>query len=422
MTRLQVIGVGEDGWPGLGSRARDALRGAEVVLGAARQLAFLPAGIVTARREAWPSPMMPRVEALASAVAAGDPSIARTVVLGSGDPMLHGIGATLARLVDAARLEILPAPSAYSLACARLGWPQHEVPLVSLVADPHHDPLPALAGGRAIVYVPGRSGARRLAATLRTADLGHAQLTILSRLGGPAEQAIVATADGFDDDVDPLHLVAVDLARRPQTPSPVRLTERERRRTSPVPGLPDDHYGGDGQLTRADVRAVALASLAPAAGEVLWDVGSGTGTIAIEWCRAAPRARALAIERRADRCATIAANARILDAARVQVIEGSVPDALDGLCAPHAIFLGGATSQEGLVERCWSVLQPGGRLVGAAVTLEGERALTEAQARLGGRLVRLEHAQAQSLGGFTAWKPERPIVQWSVTKEMDDAR
>ncbi|MBO9534266.1 MAG: precorrin-6y C5,15-methyltransferase (decarboxylating) subunit CbiE [Solirubrobacteraceae bacterium] len=445
MSRLTIVGIGEDGWTGLSSRARDALRTAERVIGAPRQLAFLPAGIVGAEREAWPSPMMPRVEALAAAIEAGDAAVGTTVVLASGDPMLHGVGATLARLVDAAHLHVLPAPSAYSLACARLGWAQHEVPLVSLVADPQTDPIPALAGGRAIVYVAGPSGARRLAALLRLAGRGGATLTILSRLGGQDERALRVTAAEFDDDLDPLHLVAVDARATDgtrSTASPaesgrvdgvagggVALAEpvtavvpaaRDRRLMSRVPGLPDDFYGGDGQLTRADVRVVALAALAPAPGEVLWDVGAGSGTIAIEWCRAASRARALAIEARADRCATIAENARVLEAARVEVIEGKVPEALDGLTRPHAIFLGGATSQPGLVDRCWDALLPGGRLVGAAVTLEGERALTEAHGRLGGRLSRLQHDHADALGGFTAWKPQRAIVQWAVTKESDE--
>lgn len=441
MSRLAIVGIGEDGWAGLSARAREVLRAAEHVIGAQRQLAFLPSGIVNAQREAWPSPMMPRVERLAAALDAGDERVDTTVVLASGDPMLHGIGATLSRLVDPSRLNVLPAPSAYSLACARLGWAQHEVPLVSLVADPQHDPIPALASGRAIVYVAGPSGARRLAALLRDAGLGAARLTILSRLGGQTEQELRATADAFDADLDPLHLVAIDVRasedagdaaaaggrgqavfaeRTASAPGAIVRGARERRLMSCVPGLPDGFYGGDGQLTRADIRVVALAALAPAPGEVLWDVGAGSGTIAIEWCRAAPQARALAIEARADRCVTIADNARVLEATRVEVIEGTVPDALEGLLRPHAIFLGGATSQPGLVERCWSALLPGGRLVGAAVTLEGERALTEAHARFGGRLSRLQHDHADALGGFTAWRPQRAIVQWSVTKDFDD--
>lgn len=432
MSRLVVVGIGEDGWAGLGERARAALAGARVVLGSGRQLAMLPTDAVAGEREAWPSPMMPRVEQLAAALIEGDDAAAGTVVLGSGDPMLHGIGATLARLVDPALLEVLPVPSAYSLACARLGWAQHEVPLLSRVADEQTDPLPALAagGGRAIAYVPGASGARQLAAVLRAAGLADARLTILSRLGGPAEQSLTTTAEVFDADHDPLHLVAIELpaggdTAGPRTPAAVGATipavapgpAADPRLASTVPGLPDDRYGGDGQLTRADVRAVALAALAPAPGELLWDVGAGSGTIAIEWCRAAPGTSAVAIERRADRCATIAANAAALGAPAVQVVEGGVPEALDGLPQPHAIFLGGATSQPGLIDRCWDALPAGGRLVGAAVTLESERVLAEARARLGGRLVRLEHSHAEALGTFTAWKPERPIVQWSATKE-----
>lgn len=450
MTRLPVVGIGEDGWDGLGARARAVLGEARVVLGAPRQLALLPADLVRGEREAWPSPMMPRVEALAAALNAGDPAADWVVVLASGDPMLHGLGSTLARLVDPARLEVLPVPSAYSLACARLGWAQQEVPLVSLVADPERDMLAALAErGRAIVYVAGTSGARQLAARLRDAGLGAARLTILARLGGPGEHAIESVASVFDEDLDPLHLVAVDARELTAVADDAdtaagstkmhgaasqdaadadrddddesSLAAGAPRLASTVPGLPDDTYGGDGQLTRADVRAVALAALAPAAGELLWDVGAGSGTIAIEWCRAAPGARAVAIEQRQDRCATVLANAAALvdGPARIDVIHGRVPAALDGLPAPHAIFLGGATSQPGLIDRCWEALLPGGRLVAAAVTLESERALADAAARLGGRLVRLEHSHAEALGSFTAWRPERPITQWSATKDPE---
>jgi precorrin-6Y C5,15-methyltransferase (decarboxylating) len=405
--RIVVVGIGEDGWEGLGGRARDALRGARLVLGAPRQLALLPAAEVPEERcEAWPSPMRPRVEALAASMERGD-TAAGTVVLASGDPMLHGIGAVLAELVGPERLKVLPAPSAFSLACGRLGWPAHAVPLVSLVADPGAEVIRALSGGRAIVYVPGAGGAAMLAARLRDAGLAAARLTILERLGGPAERRIDALAADVDADYDPLHLVAVEC---PPAGGDGRLASR-------VPGLPDATYASDGQLTRAEVRAVALAALAPCDGELLWDIGAGTGTIAIEWCRAAPGAHAIAIERRADRAATVAENAEALGAAgRVRVIEDGVPAALDGLPQPHAIFVGGATSQPGLIERCWAALRPGGRLVAAAVTLESEQALLRAHEQFGGRLIRLEHSHLDRLGRFTAWRPERPIVQWAATK------
>lgn len=431
--RIVVVGIGEDGWDGLAPRAREALRGARLVLGATRQLALLPAGEVPkARREAWPSPMRPRVEALAAGLLRGDepPGI---VVLGSGDPMLHGIGVTLAELVGPERLLVLPAPSAFSLACSRLGWPAHAVPLVSLVADASTDVLPALAGGRAIVYVPGAGGAAMLAARLREAGLGAARLMIFERLGGPAERRREAIAAEFAGDCDPLHLVAVECrptAAAERTSGVARGTTEVRsaledgdgaalrgRLASRVPGLPDAAYASDGQLTRAEVRAVALAALAPFDGEVLWDIGAGTGTIAIEWCRAAPGTTAIAIERRADRAASVAANADALGAAgRVRVVQGAVPEALDGLPRPHAIFVGGATSQPGLIDRCWAALPAGGRLVAAAVTLESEQALLDAHRRLGGRIVRLEHSHLDRLGRFTAWRPERPIVQWAATK------
>ncbi len=440
MSRIAVVGIGEDGWPGLGERARAVLRAASLVLGARRQLALLPAAeVAEASREAWPSPMGPRVQALAEAARRGEMP-GGLVVLGSGDPMLHGIGATLAELLGPEHLDVHPAPSAFSLACSRLGWAAHAVPLVSLVADPSTDVLHALAGGRAVVYVPGAGGAAMLAGRLRDAGLGQARLTILERLGGPAERRIEVRADECRGDYDPLHLVAVEL---PTEPAPLRETadgsqtlapaidaesvalgtEPERasgeraRLASVVPGLPDALYGGDGQLTRAEVRAVALAALAPRHGELLWDLGAGSGTIAIEWCRGALGAQAIAIEQRADRCQTIARNAAELGArGRVRIVEAAVPQALDGLPQPDAIFIGGATSQPGLIAHCWEALPAGGRLVAAAVTLESEQALLAAHAEYGGRLVRLEHSHLDALGRFTAWRPERPIVQWSATK------
>ncbi len=410
--RLAVVGIGEDGWDGLGVTAREALAGASTILGSERQLAFLPAEI-SAVREAWPSPMGPRVDALAAAIGAGeDPS--RWAVLGSGDPMLHGIGSTLARVVDPALLQVVPAPSAFALACARLGWAQHATPLVSRVAQPATPVAGSLRrAGRAIVYVAGPSGARELADELRDEGLDHARLVVLERLGGPAERRIDATVGTWDQDADPLHLVALELTDA----SPPR--QRSGRLDSAVPGLPDELYGGDGQLTRAEVRAVALAALAPRPGERLWDVGAGSGTIAIEWCRAAAGASAIAIERREDRAQTIAANAKALGAPLTEVVIGAAPLALDGLASPDAIFIGGGPATPGLIDRCWTVLRPGGRLVANAVTLEGEQALSSALATYGGRLVRLEFSQAEPLGTFTGWKPQRPVVQWSATK--DDA-
>lgn len=408
--RLVVVGIGEDGWAGLGDAARDALRNAPTILGSPRQLDLLPADVAGVR-EPWPSPMMPRVDALVSSLRDGADA-GQWVVLASGDPMLHGVGATLvARGVPASRLAVFPAPSAFTIACARLGWPTHETTLVSRVADAERPVAAELRlRGRVIVYVPGASGARDLAADLRGAGLGAARLVVLERLGGPAERSVESTVALWDDDADPLHLVAVEYDgttdRSPSTAG---------RLGSPVPGLPDELYGGDGQLTRAEVRAVALAALAPRPGEVLWDVGAGSGTIAIEWCRAAVGTSAHAVEQRADRATTITANAAALGAAHVEVHVGEAPATLDGLPSPDAVFIGGGLTA-GVLEHCWAALPIGGRLVANSVTLEGERLLTDAAGVHGGRLVKLDVAHAEAIGRFTGWRPQRPITQWSATK------
>lgn len=410
--RLAVIGIGEDGWVGLGEPARNRLLAAPTILGSARQLDLLPPEVI-GKRESWPSPMGPRVDALVAAIAAGE-SPAQWAVLASGDPMLYGIGATLAaRGVPAKTLDIHPAPSAYALACARLGWPQHMTSLVSRVANVDQPVARHLRyGARMVVYVAGPSGAARLADELRAGGLGNARFVVMERLGGPGERLIESTAAQWTAEADPLHLVAIEAAADGETgPSPTggRLVSR-------VPGLPDELFGGDGQLTRAEIRAVTLAALAPLPGESLWDVGAGSGTIAIEWCRADPTTHAIAIEQRADRAATIEANAESLYAApRVRVVVGEAPQAFAALPAPDAVFIGGGLTA-GVVEQCWAALPWGGRLVANAVTLEGERILSDAAAAHGGRLVRLDVAHAEPIGRFTGWKPQRPIVLWSATK------
>jgi precorrin-6Y C5,15-methyltransferase (decarboxylating) len=333
--------------------------------------------------------------------------------------MLHGVGTTLARVIDPARLHVLPAPSAFSIACARLGWPVDATPLISRVKNPETPVSSRLRkSGRAIVYVAGTGGASTLAEVLRGEGLGGAKLVIMERLGGPHERTVETTAAAWTDAADPLHLVAVELT--PDATSASSGAPPDDRLRSAVPGLPDELYGGDGQLTRAEVRAVALAALAPRDGELLWDVGAGSGTIAIEWCRAAPAATAIAIERREDRAATIAANASALGAEpRVTVALGAAPLALEDLPTPDAIFIGGGPAIPGLIDGAWRAVRPGGRVVANAVTLEGEHALTAAHRTYGGRLIRLELSHAEPLGSFTGWKPQRPVTQWSATKPID---
>jgi precorrin-6Y C5,15-methyltransferase (decarboxylating) len=396
---IAVVGIGADGWAGLGAAARAAILGAEEIIGAPRQLALLPAQATAATRP-WPSPMEPLLDELAARANGA------TCVLASGDPMLHGIGATLARRLGPARIAVHPQPSAFALACARLGWPAAEVELVSAVARPAEVVARALAPGRRIVaYVTGAGGAAQVARVLRERGYGPSRLVVLERLGAPEERIAESTADAYDDDADPLHTVAIECAATADAPVLGR-----------TPGLPDDAYAHDGQLTKRHVRALTLAALVPLPGQLLWDVGAGAGSIAIEWLRAEPGARAIALEQHAERAQRAAANALALGVPQLDVRTGRAPAALDGLPAPDAVFVGGGLSAPGLIARCWEALRPGGRLVANAVTLEGEQVLVAARAAHGGELTRIEIAHAQPLGDYTSWRARRPVVQWAARR------
>jgi precorrin-6Y C5,15-methyltransferase (decarboxylating) len=396
---LTVVGIGADGWAGLGDAARAAVLAADTIVGSRRQLALLPP--TPGAHRPWPSPIDPLVDEL---VAARDGA---TCVLASGDPMLHGIGATLARRVGADRLVVHPHPSAFALACARLGWPAAEVELVSAVGRPPEVVAAALAPGRRLVaYVTGARGAADVARVLCDRGYGPSRFVVLERLGAPAERIRDGAAGAWGDrDADPLHAVAVECRAAPGTLVLPR-----------TPGLPDAAYEHDGQLTKRAVRAVTLAALGPGPGELLWDVGAGSGSIAIEWLRAEPTARAVAVERRSDRAARAAANALRLGVPHLDVREGAAPAALAGLAAPDAVFVGGGVSGPGVLDACWAALRPGGRIVANAVTLEGERALHAARAQHGGQLLRLAVSHAEPVGGYEAWRPQLPVVQWSAQR------
>ena len=396
---IVVVGIGADGWAGLGEPARAAILAAEEIVGSARQLALLPA--TDARTRAWPSPIDPLLDELAARTSGS------TCVLASGDPMLHGVGATLARRLPAGGLVVHPHVSAFALACARLGWPAAEVALLSTVARPPEVVARALAPRRRIVvYASGRDGAASIASTLRAHGFGPSRFVVLEQLGGPAEQIIDVSADAWGERVaDPLHAVAIEC--RAESAAPL---------FSLAPGLPDNAYENDGQLTKRHVRALTLATLAPLPGQLLWDVGAGSGSIGIEWLRAEPTARAIAIEAREDRAARAAANAGWLGVPELDVRTGRAPAALTGLPEPDAVFVGGGLTESGLIERCWASLRPGGRIVANAVTLEGERAVLEARAAYGGELVRIEIGDAEPIGSFTGWRTRLPIVQWAAEK------
>jgi precorrin-6B C5,15-methyltransferase / cobalt-precorrin-6B C5,C15-methyltransferase len=397
VSRIAVVGIGADGWAGLGERARAAIARARVVVGSERQLALLPAE-TTAERRTLPSPLEALFAELAADQADG------VCVLASGDPMLHGIGASLSRRLGPDRLDVHPHPSAFALACARLGWPAADVELVSAVGRAPEAIARVLQPGRRIVaYVTGEDGARRLASVVTDRGFGASRFVVLERLGGSDERVTDATARTFAAPADPLHAVAIEVADGPLRPL--------------VPGLPDDAYETDGQLTKRHVRAATLAALAPLPGALLWDVGAGSGSIAIEWLRAERSARAIAIEADAARAERIERNALALGVPeRLTVVRGRAPAALASLDRPSAAFVGGGLSADGLLGACWSALRSGGRLVANSVTLEGEQALVSARAARGGTLTRIEIAHAEPIGDLTGWRGRRPVVQWAAVK------
>ncbi|SEK65605.1 precorrin-6Y C5,15-methyltransferase (decarboxylating) [Blastococcus sp. DSM 46786] len=395
---IVVVGVGADGWDGLSPRARRAVGAADVLRGSARQLALVPPE-VTAERVPWPSPLGPALARLPR-----EHPGRRVVVLASGDPMLSGIGTSLVRALGPRAVEVVPHPSSVTLACARLGWAVEEAQVVSVVGRPVELVTPHTTPGRRLLVL-GSDGSTpaAVASLLASLGLGASRLTALAQLGGPGERAVTGTADGWPHpETDPLVLTAVEVVADPGTvPLPA------------LPGLPDDAYEHDGQLTKRDVRAVTLARLAPLPGQLLWDVGAGAGSIGIEWMRTHPSCRVVAVERDPARAERIGRNAARLGVPGLEVVLDAAPGALAGLAAPDAVFVGGGATVPGVLDACWAALRPGGRLVVNAVTLESEAVLADRYARHGGELVRLGVATAAPVGGFTGWKAAMPVTIWS---------
>jgi precorrin-6Y C5,15-methyltransferase (decarboxylating) len=398
---LTVVGIGEDGFKGLGRNARHALLRASRIIGGQRQLDLLPV-CIRGERQRWPSPFS--LEPLLAR--RGEP----VCVLASGDPMFFGVGASLARQVPADEMQILPAPSSCSLAVARMGWPLQEVVTLSVVARP----LAALnaqlfSGVRLLVLSNDGQSPAAIAALLRERGFGPSRLTVLEHLGGAAERRIEGVANDWNDpQVADLNLIAIECIAEPNTP-----------RLSRLAGMPDSAFKHDGQLTKRDVRAITLARLAPVPGELLWDVGAGSGSIGIEWMRAHPTCRALAIEADEGRQLLIEHNRDALGVPGLQLIRGNAPQALAGLERPDAIFIGGGVTREGVLDTCWAQLKPGGRLIANAVTLQSEMTLMAWREQHGGELTRIHIAQAQPLGEFDTWRQALPITLLDVTKPCD---
>ncbi|MDX1424008.1 MAG: precorrin-6y C5,15-methyltransferase (decarboxylating) subunit CbiE [Kiloniellales bacterium] len=399
---LSIVGIGEGGYDDLAPAARALVDTAEVLIGGARHVAMIPEAADDRReRFTWPSPFDILAEEIAKRRGR------RVCVLASGDPMDYGVGAKLARRFPLEELAIVPSPSAFSLACARLGWSVPDTTLLSIPGRPLEILHPAVQpGARLLVLTGGVEAPAEVAALLRARGYGASRMVALERMGGPRERRIEGTADDFPAGaVEDFHTLAIECQAAPGA-APL----------SAAPGLPDDAFRHDGQLTKREVRAATLAALAPVPDQLLWDVGAGCGSVAIEWMRAAARARAVAIERRGERAALIAANAAALGTPSLRLVEGEAPAALADLEDPDAVFVGGGVGCAGLVDACWARLKAGGRLVANAVTLEGERVLLAWRAENGGELTRLAVSRAEPVGGLTGWRPLMPVTQLTAAK------
>ncbi|MFV2018616.1 precorrin-6y C5,15-methyltransferase (decarboxylating) subunit CbiE [Micromonospora sp. LOL_023] len=397
---VTVVGIGADGWDGLSGAGRAALRVATVLMGSRRQIDLIPVPHRPAATVAWPTPLLTHLPGLID-----EQRGQHVAVLASGDPMHYGIGSTLVRLLGTERVRAVPHPSATSLTCARLGWPIEEVDVISTVGRPVQLLHPWIQPHRRLVVLSsGADTPGEVAGLLTSRGYGPSALTVLEQLGGVRERVrTVAAQDWSGPAPDPLNVVAVQCRAEPHI---VPLPR--------VPGLPDDTYQHDGQLTKREVRAITLARLGPLPGHLLWDIGAGSGSIAIEWARTHPQCRSIAVEQDPQRARRIVDNATALGVPGVRVVTGTAPDSLAGLDPPDAVFVGGGVTTYGLLDTAWSALRPGGRLVVNAVTLESEAVLADWYARFGGDLARITINRAAPVGGFTGWRPLMPVTQWVV--------
>ena len=397
---LSIVGIGEDGITGLSPAARALVEGAEVVFGGQRHLA-LAAQLIHGRARPWPSPFGRAV----ADVLGERPK--RVCVLASGDPFHYGVGAQLVRQVPADEMVTVPAPSAFSLAAARLGWPLAETSLLALngraleLIRPHLHP-----GARLLALSAGAETPGALAQLLLKDGFGESRFIVLEALGGPRERIRSTRAGAFDlGAIDPLNTMAIEVVAGAQA----RIIPR-------APGLADSLFEHDGQITKREVRALTLSALAPRRGERLWDIGAGAGSVAIEWMLADNSMRAIAVEAHAERAARIARNAAALGVPGLEIVHAAAPAALAGLAPPDAIFIGGGASEPSVLERSIEALPAGGRLVVNAVTLATEVLLIARHAELGGELIRIAIARAEPIGAKSGWRPAMPITQWTWTK------
>ncbi len=394
---LHIVGIGEDGLDGLTPATRAVVAAAEVILGGDRH--HVLTDDIKAVRIAWPSPfdaMIDVIEGLRGR---------RAVILVTGDPLWFSVGARIGRAIDPAEIVYHPQLSAFQLAAARMGWSLPDVETLTVHGRPVAQMIAFIQpDARLLILTTGAETPAQIAAYLTERGYGQSRLTVLAAMGGKDEARFEGIAADWDHVVPAFNTLAVEC-----------IAAQDAALQPRVPGLSDDLFQSDGTMTKREVRAATLAKLMPMRGALLWDIGCGSGSVAIEWIRAARYARAIGIEPRADRRAMAGANAMALGAPKLDLIDGSVPGALVGLDAPDAIFIGGGLSRE-TFESAFAALRPLGRLVANAVTLESEAVLMDLHAEFGGDLVRLSVCRAEPVGQLTGWRPAMPVTQWSLVK------
>jgi precorrin-6Y C5,15-methyltransferase (decarboxylating) len=396
---LTIVGIGEDGWEGLPAKARTAIELAENVIGSARTLAMLPK--LKARQHEWPQPFSAVIDQVTPMRGK------HTVMLATGDPMNYGAARKILTFIPKEEVAIVPHLSAFSLAAARMGWSIPDCDCFTIHGRPAAN-LEAFIqpGARLLVLTEDETTVAEACRRLTARGFETSEVTVLENLGGPNEGVTTFPANKMPArEWSPLNTLAIHCIAGPSA----KIWSR-------VAGLPDEAFIHDGQLTKREVRAATLAALAPAPDQLLWDIGAGCGSVAIEWMRSARGCEAIAIEQNPGRCNMIGKNADQLGTPRLKVVAGEAPEALQGLPAPHAVFIGGGVGVPGVFEAAWQALRPGGRLVANVVSLEGEMHLFDLQEKHGGELIRIAISKLEPVGKYRALKPKMPVVQWRVIK------
>jgi len=410
---LCVIGIGEDGWDDLSADARDLLYESEIVLGGERHLKMLPKDW-EGERIVWSSPIREAVSKIVSWRPEDSASVQKVAIMASGDPLCYGIATKLLRHLPIEEIWIKPALTTFSLMCSRIGWSLPDVETLTI----HGRPLEMLhpfvqPGAKLLVLSKGEESPEQAAKLLCARGFGKSIITVLEHLGGRKERQFSGQADSWNHpEGAALNAMAIEC-----------IPENNANVLSRNPGLPDEAFLHDGQLTKREIRAVALSKLMPVVDHLLWDVGAGCGSVSIEWMRTNPRCRAVAIEKSKSRLKLIEQNSQELGVPMLQIISGSAPEVLVDLPAPDAVFIGGGLSSGNLLQTCWNALKPGGRLVANAVTLEGEQKLLQWQNENAGKsgasgdLTRLSISRAEKIGKFQGWKEMRSVIQLAVIKK-----